>query len=142
MSELYLHRYPSTASETHGLLLYGDETVCFTLEDVDRGLDSSMSVKEIRSIKIYGQTAIPYGRYELKWYDSPKFGRVPQLLNVPGFSYILIHSGNFPHQTSGCVLPGLVKDEGKVLKSREAFQKLTRLIRDQDIKFINIVKTS
>ena len=63
-----------------------------TLEDKDRGLKDSMSLNEITSKKVYGQTAIPTGTYEVLMTYSSKFanrvwgkkykGKVPQLINV------------------------------------------------------------
>ena len=38
---------------------------CDTLEDKDRGLTSDMSLSEIQSIKIKGNTCIPYGQYQV-----------------------------------------------------------------------------
>lgn len=63
-----------------------------SLEDVDRGLDDSMSEEEIKSKKVYGKTAIPTGRYEVIYTYSPKFRRhLPRLQNVKGFTGILVH---------------------------------------------------
>lgn len=142
MSELFLYRDRFTNLSTGGLLTFNEEIICFTLEDKDRELTSEMTAKEIQGLKVYGQTAIPYGRYELKWHDSPKFGRVPHLVNVKGFSWILIHSGNETDHTSGCILVGQVRDGERVLQSREALKKVKRLIIDKGIKWINIKKTS
>lgn len=140
MNELFLYRDKSTEVDTPGLLVFNNEIVCFTLEDVDRGLTSTMSVKEIQAIKVYGQTAIPYGRYGLKWRDSAKFGRVPELIKVKGFSHILIHSGNDNTHTSGCLLVGMVKGENSILQSRDALKKVKLLMIDHNIKWINIEK--
>ena len=41
------------------------EYVCDAVEDYDRGLDQSMTLAEIRKRKVYKQTAIPTGTYEL-----------------------------------------------------------------------------
>lgn len=69
--------------------------------------------------KIYGETAIPVGRYKIEMSWSPKYQRMmPRLLNVPQFTGILIHSGNKPEHTAGCILTGLNKEKGKVLYSK------------------------
>lgn len=48
---------------------------------------------------------VPPGRYELVTHTSPKLGRdVPMVNNVPGHAYILIHIGNKPKDTDGCLL--------------------------------------
>lgn len=52
---------------------------------------------------------IPAGDYSVEWYDSPRFNRrLPLLYNelVPKDRYILIHAGNFPKHTEGCILLG------------------------------------
>ena len=103
-----------------------------TLEDKDRGLTQDMPTTEIYKKKVYGQTAIPKGRYRVDLDTvSPKFknrnwaakygGRVPRLLNVPGFDGILVHPGSDCNQTSGCLLPGFNRVRGKVLDSQKAF---------------------
>lgn len=140
VSEFFLYRDKPTDVDTPGLLVFDNEIVCFTLEDLDRGLTSEMSLKEIREIKVYGQTAIPYGRYGLVWYNSPKHGRVPLLKNVKGFSYVEIHAANWATQLLGCIAPGLKKSENMVEQSRDAMKKVKTLMLDNDIKFINIEK--
>lgn len=79
------------------------EYACDCVEDYDRGLDQSMTLAEIRKRKVYKQTAIPTGTYELTMdIISPKFsqmeyykkyckGRMPRLLNVKGYDGILLH---------------------------------------------------
>ena len=104
------------------------------LEDKDRGLTSDMSTAEIYKKKVYGGTAIPYGRYEIRLTKSPKFsnrewakefdGLVPELVDVPGFVSIRIHPGTTCNDTDGCLLPGMNKAVGKVLDSRKAYHDL------------------
>lgn len=68
---------------------------CVTLED------------PVREVKIYGETAIPYGRYEFIINYSPRFKRrLPYFLNVPKFTDIRMHPGVTVAHTKGCVLPG------------------------------------
>ena len=50
---------------------------------------------------------IKAGKYLLAHYSSPMYKDVYQLKNVPGRTSILIHSGNFFEDTSGCLLPGM-----------------------------------
>ena len=77
-----------------------------------------MTEEEIKSKKIYGQTAISTGIYKIDMNTvSPKFkdrswakpydGKLPRLLNVPGYEGILIHVGNTVEYTSGCILVGM-----------------------------------
>ena len=56
--------------------------------------------------------AIPKGRYRFSIYRSPKFKREVLLLHdVPGRQAIEIHHGNYPKDTSGCILVGCRYDE-------------------------------
>lgn len=69
--------------------------------------------------KIYGQTAIPAGKYEIKMEMSPHFKRMmPYLQDVPGFSYVMIHAGQDERDTAGCILIGENTKPGKLVNSR------------------------
>lgn len=99
-------------------LFIDGERICEALEDTDRGLRQDMPLEEIRKQKVYGRTAIPMGRYRVTMSFSPKFGKVlPEVLSVPGYTGIRIHSGNTAGDTAGCILPGLNTEKGKVLQS-------------------------
>ena len=95
---------------TIGKLYIDDNYFCDTLEDVVRSGE-----------KVYGQTAIPAGKYKVKKTYSPRFKKkLPEILNVPGFSGVRIHSGNTAKDTEGCLLLGLNKAKGAVLCSQDA----------------------
>ena len=99
------------------------------LEDPDRGLTNEMSLKEIKGIKVKGNTCIPYGTYNVTITYSPKFKKnLPLVNNVKGFDGIRIHSGNTPADTSGCILPGFNKVKGKVINSKDTTERLISLI--------------
>ena len=115
--------------------LYVDgKFICNILEDRDRGLDDSMTVEEIKSIKVYGETAIPTGTYEIILTVSPKFkkrswarpysGKVPRLVDVKGFEGVLIHPFNTPEESLGCLGPGENRVVGKVLNSTANFNRI------------------
>ena len=100
------------------------------LEDPDRGLTDSMSLEEIKKIKIKGNTCIPYGTYNVTITYSPRFKKnLPLLNNVKGFDGIRIHSGNTPQDTEGCLLPGFNKVKGQVIDSRVTTDKLIAQIQ-------------
>lgn len=125
-------------SYTIGHLYIDDKYFCDTLEDPDRGLDSSMSTTEIVKKKIKGDTCIPYGKYVLtidvvspKYSNLSKYpyakvanGKMPRVLGVKGFDGILIHAGNTQKDTEGCLLVGENKVKGKVINSQATWQKL------------------
>lgn len=138
--ELRLHRKWRKDGYSIGRLFVNDEFFCNTVEDTDRGLTSEMTTKEIESKKVFGQTAIPYGRYEItlkvqsgtfkdkKAYQSIK-GYLPRLKNVKGYSGVLIHIGNFPKDTNGCILVGENKVKGGVCNSTVWFWKLYEILK-------------
>lgn len=76
---------------------------CYTLEDAVR---ERIGVP-VAAWKIKGLTAIPAGDYVIEITHSQRFGRLmPQVMNVPGFTGVRIHSGNNSLDTDGCILVG------------------------------------
>lgn len=105
--EILVKRIARKEKYTIGKMYIDGQYVCDTLEDTDRGLKKSMSLEEIKQKKVYGQTAIPEGKYQIIWSYSNKFKKnLPLLLNVPGYEGIRIHSGNTDVDTYGCILLG------------------------------------
>lgn len=105
-----------------GVLIADVEMMCNTLEDTVRDLKSEAD-------KVYGQTAIPAGRYKVVMSMSPRFKRVlPEILNVPYFTGIRIHRGNAAKDTEGCILPGKNDIVGAVSNSTEYELKICELI--------------
>lgn len=51
-------------------------------------------------------SCIPEGEYEVVKRHSPKYKNHFHVTEVPGRSWILIHSGNFYSDILGCILPG------------------------------------
>ena len=126
---------------TIGKLYVDDTYFCDVLEDKDRGLDSSMTESEILEKKVKGQTAIPTGHYVINITYSPKYKRMmPLLLDVKGFSGIRIHSGNSSKDTEGCLLVGKNKQVGKVLESRDTYQRLFKMMEGQKDITIDITR--
>jgi hypothetical protein len=71
--------------------------------------------------KIPSETAIPVGRYVVKKTMSNRFGKLMwQLMDVPGYEGVRIHSGNTSHDTEGCLIVGKERNEkeGEVSGSR------------------------
>jgi hypothetical protein len=94
--------------------LYIDNTfLCFTLEDIER------------PTKIKHKTAIPRGRYRVVLSWSNRFKRLlPEVLDVPNFKGIRIHTGNTSADTSGCILVGMEFDDNTLKHSRDAMRYL------------------
>tara|TARA_R100000995_G_scaffold33074_1_gene14888 strand:- start:5 stop:628 length:624 start_codon:yes stop_codon:yes gene_type:complete len=129
------------ADATNSLLFIDGEFECYGLED------------EIRDVKVYAESAIPLGEYEIKFrtvggfhtrtkarYDS-KYGEgwhlgMLELQDVPNFEFILVHSGNTDESTAGCYLVGNtqqdldVSKDGFIGSSRVAYEKMYPKVRD------------
>lgn len=145
--KLILERNFPKETYTIGKLYYIDEDtqakryICDTLEDTDRRLDSSMNEDAIKKLKVYAQTCIPTGTYQISMnVRSPKYsnrqyyklycdGKLPRLLGVKGFDGVLIHIGNTNKDTAGCILVGYNKKKGQVINSKSAWEKLMTILR-------------
>ena len=115
---------------------------CDTLEDKDRGLTQSMSIDHIKKIKIPKKTAIPTGTYSITLnVISPKFslkpfykrvcgGKVPRILDVPGFTGILIHYGKDENWTEGCPLIGRNTVKGKLTDGEATFEAFYKKLKE------------
>ena len=148
--ELTLSRIARRDTYTIGRLFVDGVRFCDTLEDTDRGLDQSMSLPVLRAKKRRGITAIPTGRYKVTLgVKSPKFsqkkaydfcgGYLPRLINVPAYDGVLIHIGNYPKDTEGCILVGKNSKVGAVLESTTTFKALyERLKAAKDDIYITI----
>lgn len=116
---------------------------CDTLEDKDRGLFQNMPLSTIQDLKVYGETAVPTGHYKITLdVVSPKFsqysfykevcdGKLPRLLNVPGFEGVLIHVADGSKGAEllhGCIGIGDNKIKGGLLNGKETFIKLYALM--------------
>lgn len=133
--ELVLERKWYRDTYTIGKLSVNGVVVCDTLEDKDRGLHQNMSLNEINRIKVYGETAIPKGRYRIdmdtvsskfktRVWAKPYNGKIPRLLSVPGYQGVLIHVLNSPEDSLGCIGVGQNKQVGKILNSTVTFYML------------------
>ena len=141
--KLIVKRIAKKPTYTIGKLYIDGVYFCDTVEDTDRGLFQGQSLDLIKKIKIPNKTAIPTGTYKLTLnVVSPKYskkaiyqeickGRVPRLLDVPGYDGVLIHIGNSADDSSGCILVGQNKVVGKVINSTETFRKLYNKIKGQ-----------
>ena len=128
---------------TIGKMFIDGKYFCDTLEDKDRGLNSSMLESQIKEIKVYGETAIPIGTYKIDINTiSPKFskypfyqevckGKIPRLIGVKGFNGILIHVADGYKGASlvqGCIGIGKNKIKGGLLEGKETFKKLYSIL--------------
>lgn len=137
--EILVRRIAKRPTYTIGRMYIDGEYVCDTLEDTDRGLKQSMPLEEIKKKKIYGKTAIPTGTYKVTMnVVSPKFknktwakpygGKLPRLLDVPGYEGVLIHPGNTAEDSTACLLVGINSVVGKVMNSQATFKKVMAIL--------------
>lgn len=140
--QLTLNRIARLSDYTIGRLSIDGEYFCDTLEDRDRDVNRN-GVLDGGEVKVPGRTAIPNGTYSITLkVCSPRFskkslyarcgGYLPRLLNVPGFSGVLIHIGNSPADTEGCILVGRNTKVGMVLRSTETFWALYERLKEAD----------
>jgi hypothetical protein len=122
MIRLLLKRIALRDDYTIGKLYIDGSYFCDTLEDRVRDL--------AKEAKVPAKTAIPSGTYKVMVNTSPKFKRLlPRLLDVPHFDGILIHRGNTPEDTAGCILVGENKQIGKVLNSTYYEERLVEILK-------------
>lgn len=76
------------------------------LDDEGHVVFQSVSLELPWLENIQNQSCIPTGVYTVSKVNSPKFGSVLKIHQVPGRSQILIHPGNYTSEIKGCVLLG------------------------------------
>lgn len=134
---------------TIGHLYVNGKYFCDTLEDTNRDLNKNGKFDKGEK-KVYGETCIPFGTYKITLsIQSPKFskqdkykfckGYLPRLLDVPEYEGVLIHIGNKPKDTLGCILVGENKVKGQVINSTLTFKKLYSVLEGEEDITIEIV---
>lgn len=113
--KLELERLQKDTDVTIGELKVDGLFECWTLEDAVRP----------DGVKIYGETAIPAGKYVVDITYSPRFKvQMPLLLNVQGYLGVRIHTGNTADDTEGCLIVGTDRLSKSLGRSRIAYDKL------------------
>jgi hypothetical protein len=114
-------RISSGKDATSGLLFEVNQNkrtfLAYTLED------------EQRDVKVWGETRIPAGIYKLKLREEGgfhnrylnKYGNtfhkgMIHVQDVPGFEYILWHTGNTDEHTAGCLILGNTQTNNRIAK--------------------------
>lgn len=140
--KLLVRRTYRNPDYTIGHLYINGRYFCDTVEDTDRSLTQDMPLSKIMQIKVKGKTCIPYGTYRItlnvvsgKYSNYIKYpyakdikGKMPRLLNVPGFDGILIHPGTTAKDTDGCLVTGENKIKGGVINSVVTWKKLCAIL--------------
>ena len=132
----YLYRKDRTPLFTTGRIYEGVQFLCSSLEDPVReliDLNDDGDFNDAGEGKIYGQTAIPAGEYELKMKYSPTFKRpMPYLQKVKGFTSVMIHPGNTTFDTRGCILIGECRVKGRLINSRAWSDILNKMLTEAE----------
>tara|TARA_R100000278_G_scaffold10509_2_gene12058 strand:- start:1051 stop:1668 length:618 start_codon:yes stop_codon:yes gene_type:complete len=133
--KLEVLRFNSSNDFTTGLLFDVTDNhrsfLCYTLED------------EARTVKQWGETRIPAGKYKLTLRNEggfhtrylAKFGAefhkgMIYVNEVPNFEYILWHIGNDDDDTAGCLLVGKTSQDNFIGNSTTAYKEIYPPIRD------------
>ena len=133
--ELLLKRTYLGPDYTIGKLYIDGVYFCDTLEDTVRDYNKDGDLLDKGETKIFGETAIPYGEYEVVVNMSPKFKRLlPRILDVLHFVGILMHGVKkgfiaTSKHTHGCVLVGKNTVKGGLTESADYTDKLTVLLK-------------
>src|SRR5210317_2054091 len=127
--KLEVLRFNSSDDFTTGLLFDVTDNIrsflCYTLED------------EARTVKEWGETRIPSGKYKLSLRSEggfhtrylAKFGAefhkgMIYVNEVPNFEYILWHIGNDDDDTAGCLLVGKTSQDNFIGSSTVAYKEI------------------
>lgn len=147
--KLTIKRTITRNSYTLGKLYVDGVCFCDTLEDRDRGLTQNMSVEQIKSMKVPGETAIPKGTYRVTLdVVSPKFskypfymqtcgGKLPRLIDVKGYEGVLIHVADGPKRDSlvqGCIGIGNLSAEEYLMNGKKVFAELYNKLKGNNIE--------
>ncbi len=115
--KIQIFRLWQSGKSTIGKIVIPGKFECFCLELPDRGNQRNIS-------------RILAGTYKAEIYRSRKFGKCIRLEDAHGRTYILIHVGNWPRNTRGCILPGTRAGKDAVYNSRLALRKLMKVVGD------------
>lgn len=118
------------------------EFVCNTLEDKVR---NKKGTKKEDFKKVYGETAIPYGTYRVIISHSNAFNKkLPEILNVPLYEGIRIHTGNHKDDTFGCLLlgdsPKISQTKSWIYNSKKNYDKFIKILEPALKKGIVIIE--
>ena len=135
MKEAILTRYDHGKFATLGKLYVPDASTVvasaiefYTLENP--WLDNAKNI-----------SCIPEGEYICKMRNSPRFGWRYHLQGTEPRTWILIHPGNYPKDTKGCIMLGLAAGETSdgepaVWSSLAAVTDFEELMDKEDFKLI------
>ncbi len=102
-----------------------NEYLCDAIEDTVRDHNHNGKIDNDEE-KIYGETAIPCGRYYVTFCRTSlaigkkaRYGCIPYVHKVHSFEHIRIHQGVDEKNSEGCIILGYNKEVGKMVNSEE-----------------------
>lgn len=142
MSDLIVTRYQSDTLATLSRLSFEGRLLCYGLE-----LPWRANARRV--------SCIPAGRYPLRFRRAggfheryarkfPHFHKgMIEVCDVPGRDYILIHTGNYPADTNGCLLIGQKAEKGRAVWSsvstyKQVYPRLAGLMASGDLTHIDV----
>jgi len=127
---LLIIRDEFTDKSTIGKLFLNSEWLCDTLELPYRDNQRSIS-------------CIPAGQYKVRLRTAKESSSRNYLHllveDVKDRSYILVHIGNFPKDTRGCILVGIGREQDRVKNSTLAMELLVKEILNLGGTNINLI---
>lgn len=139
--ELFLARKRNWDDTATGELYADAVFQCFTVEDRVRDLGAHGEGK------VWGQTAIPAGRYRIIIDHSDKFKKdMIHIMDVPFFTGIRMHGGNTDEDVTGCVLVGDALDGKEIPHGHSTptikalFAKVQKILADGGQVWITIAQ--
>ena len=136
MREINIVRIDQTEHSTISKCYVDGRFICFVLEDGEH------------ENKIHGSTRIPGGRYKIRRDRTTKFryqyGYCWWLQNVPNFTEIKIHKGNWIKDTEGCLLPnkeiGFERGNYYGINSKRAYDALMAELKFSASHWLDVIR--
>lgn len=135
--ELVIHRKILNENSTEGNFYIQQKDgswkwFCHVVEDRVRAKPGEWK----KELKVYGKTAIPYGRYRVLATWSNRFKRIlTGIFGVPDFEGIRIHNGKTDQSSAGCPIISYHEDistkrTDDVVNDRSAMNDLCKLVEE------------
>ena|SRR6185436_2115727 len=134
-----LERKFKTPTSTEGNLYINGRWFAHTIEDVVRAKPGEWH----KDLKVYAQTAIPYGKYPVMVTWSNRFKRpLTGVFNVPDFEGIRIHNGTSEKSSAGCIIVSYKAAGHLLVNDKQAMNDLcdrVKAVQDREKVWLEIV---
>lgn len=131
-----LFRKWKKAEYTIGKLKLEGEFFCDTLEPPVRNLvdyNHDGDYDDLGEGKVYGNTAVMPGTYEIRMTMFEKLGKkMPMLIGTKGFTGVFIHAGESVKNTKACILAGRNRHPGRLEDSPYYVRKICEMLTEAE----------